>query len=109
MAGLPPDADMPAAVTTDNPNPPQNDQGSLAAPAEDEHAAYSDSDLQASAQSDMQPMTTSIHRHLSPVSPRPTHVAEPSNIPLLMDPDYSSAMKPEEPNLDVASSMIDPG
>src|SRR5205823_5365145 len=38
---------------------------------------------------DDQPMTTSVPKELTPVSPLPLHVAEPSNIPLLMDPALS--------------------
>ncbi|KAK6520459.1 hypothetical protein TWF506_000713 [Arthrobotrys conoides] len=58
---------------------------------------------------DEQPVTTSVPKELSPVSPVPLHVSEPSKIPLLLDPALSRTIPNEEqiPS-DIGSALSDP-
>ncbi|RVD84542.1 uncharacterized protein DFL_006288 [Arthrobotrys flagrans] len=58
---------------------------------------------------DEQPVTTSVPKELSPVSPVPLHVPEPSKIPLLLDPALSRTIPNEEqiPS-DIGSALSDP-
>ncbi|KAK6543146.1 hypothetical protein TWF694_007065 [Orbilia ellipsospora] len=58
---------------------------------------------------DEQPVTTSVPKELSPVSPVPLHVPEPSKIPLLLDPALSRTIPNEEkiPS-DIGSALNDP-
>ncbi|KAJ6260443.1 hypothetical protein Dda_4669 [Drechslerella dactyloides] len=65
-----------------------------------------DTDAQAE---DEQPVTTSLPKELSPVSPVPLHVPEPSKIPLLLDPALSRTIPNEEqiPS-DIGSALSDP-
>ncbi|KAF3923318.1 hypothetical protein ABW21_db0203096 [Orbilia brochopaga] len=58
---------------------------------------------------DEQPVTTSLPKELSPVSPVPLHVPEPSKIPLLLDPALSRTIPNEEqiPS-DIGSALSDP-
>ncbi|EPS35870.1 hypothetical protein H072_10663 [Dactylellina haptotyla CBS 200.50] len=58
---------------------------------------------------DEQPVTTSVPKELSPVSPVPLHVPEPSKIPLLLDPALSRTIPNEEQiPLDIGSALSDP-
>ncbi|KAF3908612.1 hypothetical protein AA313_de0201120 [Arthrobotrys entomopaga] len=58
---------------------------------------------------DEQPVTTSVPKELSPVSPVPLHVPEPSKIPLLLDPALSRTIPNEEQiPFDIGSALNDP-
>ncbi|KAF3931698.1 hypothetical protein ABW19_dt0203391 [Dactylella cylindrospora] len=58
---------------------------------------------------DEQPVTTSVPKELSPVSPVPLHVPEPSSIPLLLDPALSRTIPNEEQiPADIGSALNDP-
>ncbi|KAF3919259.1 hypothetical protein ABW20_dc0100394 [Dactylellina cionopaga] len=58
---------------------------------------------------DEQPVTTSVPKELSPVSPVPLHIPEPSKIPLLLDPALSRTIPNEEqvPS-DIGSALSGP-